>query len=1200
MKKLLYNLIFNVERTLFHFVFLCFFLIGIGELTVYGQDTKVHSPGALLDSVFDRFGGRYVMDDIKIRQGTYAGANARMDETCPGSYFHLFYEDGSGMEIPNDPIHMAKRAVMCQVFLDISNFISRSVPPANYPTVPINIWVQNPTGVNPAVGNGARASAFYTCPLLPAGIIDGEVWKCINTGTDSYIGTFPPVVPLTSMGVNGMGFYHGVMAVALTPDGTNPNSNWYTDLTQVNPITNNEVDLYSVVLHEATHMLGFNSLITETGAPEFLNYYSRYDLFLQTQGTSSVPVISPFGNLACGMYDYGFNLTSADLAPNPTATCNPNTMINATVCADAIAYGGSANQLTYTPYCFEQGSSLSHFEDMCVNQGGNIVNMGNDEFWVMSNSINPGGLSLKRFYQPEERQVLCDLGYTVDTVFGTNQQIVQHSYGGIGCGDQVAGLNDGIIMAPPANTYAYVSNMGAPVQINGPGLPCLLDNDIGATDFICLEPVIGGGTVTSTAGNNATAISYTPTPGFTGVALLRYIPIRTATGQLGNITYVYVMVTGDCNCTPCEVVGNGGFENSQGCGQLNSPTIDVDCWQVWEQTSDLFTSLPCNPAFTIPTTFSNPPANIYNFGVPPFLCNGNNVPIVNEHFLGLRGKWDVNAPFWESVQSPLCTPLAPNTAYTIRFQARMADGNISGFPGVPMGDATIRIAFYDNTIPFLPPFNTNASPMFMDFIVPFNPAPQPNGWVTYTATFTTPATPALNWIAIANTDVDFLANPGSNPATPYQNYVYIDDVVIDVFDFDLPDFICQGDMFEDLLDFVNPGPLPPGSFNFTGAGVLTNVVNGQNVFVFDPGLVGLGITSINLCYVEGNGCTHTFTEFIEVFDCCAGATPDFVLTGTISAQNLLAVDATTFINHTLYIDGILNIDTDVYPQGCTFIMEADSRIIVESGRVFGVDNCVFRGCDFLWEGIRVESGGKITLTNTEIRDAMTGVVPEDNSIVTIQKCVFRDNFIGLYVVPDAPLPLATSKPVFFGPFYGNTFEGTGSLLPFSPTTTLTLPPNTAVNLGTQPYCGIYCNRWVMNIGISGFAFNLFHKMNCGIRSVSSQLTVVNSIFKLIHRNNAYTNNAATGDGAGIWATGTPDTYVSLLSQIGYGHSPSSTLSYDDCEEGIWTNNVKVFAAKNHQKRIRRVGFELSGTQTSADILQNRIESDWGGDSGYWD
>ena len=63
--------------------------------------------------------------------------------------------------------------------------------------------------------------------------------------------------------------------------------------------------------------------------------------------------------------------------------------------------------------------------------------------------------------------------------------------------------------------------------------------------------------------------------------------------------------------------------------------------------------------------------------------------------------------------------------------------------------------------------------------------------------------------------------------------------------------------------------------------------------------------------------------------------------------------------------------------------------------------------------------------------------------------------------------------------------------------------------------------------------------------MSSQLAVENTVFKLIHRDNAYSNNPITGDGAGIWATGVPDIFFPILNQTGYGNAPSSALSFDE-------------------------------------------------------
>ncbi|MBK6834098.1 MAG: hypothetical protein IPG89_07410 [Bacteroidetes bacterium] len=133
--------------------------------------------------------------------------------------------------------------------------------------------------------------------------------------------------------------------------------------------------------------------------------------------------------------------------------------------------------------------------------------------------------------------------------------------------------------------------------------------------------------------------------------LLRYIPV-SATGQRGNITYIYVYIL-DNNCTPtaCGLINNVGFESSTTCGTMGStnPTVRTDCWSPYLLTPDVL-QRNCNNVingwnnlFGIPSTFfSTPAADSWN-GNP------------NNTFLGLfsggTGHWN------ESMQTSLNTPI---------------------------------------------------------------------------------------------------------------------------------------------------------------------------------------------------------------------------------------------------------------------------------------------------------------------------------------------------------------------------------------------------------------------------------------------------------------------------------------------------------------------------------------------------------------
>jgi len=326
------------------------------------------SPNGFLENVFDSYGNRFSLSDIKIEptKTSKTGTSLTTSPAVVAGYYNLYFETGSGMEDTNNSLHLLRRAVVVQVFKDLSNFINSPLTGSNR----VNIWVRDinqllgatQANPNPALTSSTAglATAFNNMPnkttLTFGGIIDNEVWKTIHAGVDSYTNVSSPVVSATTgIGTSGI-FYHGMMGINFT----NPAITWNTNMSA--PTTTNS-DLYTTVLHEVMHALGFASLISSTGGYKFssgFNYYSRYDKFLKSSG--NVNLITQSTTLST-MYNYQFNssLNSSILHPAPSSPCSVHT-----VCNSAINFSGTSIVPVHTPNCFSNSSSLSHFEDECI------------------------------------------------------------------------------------------------------------------------------------------------------------------------------------------------------------------------------------------------------------------------------------------------------------------------------------------------------------------------------------------------------------------------------------------------------------------------------------------------------------------------------------------------------------------------------------------------------------------------------------------------------------------------------------------------------------------------------------------------------------------------------------------------------------------------------------------------------------------
>ena len=833
------------------------------------------TPDGLFDKVFDQNGNQYNITDLIIANQIRSPNNVLL-RTVPvncssNSIFSLFFEDGSGMEpVANDPIqngiNAGRRAVACQVFQDLSDFLTNASSPLQ-PTsnVKVNIWVRNITNIN-NVGAGTLglASSFFNMPsnATAGGIADNEIWKTIHNGVDSYTNVTAPIAT-TAGSSNGSGiFYHGLMAFDFT------NFTWNTNTSQ--QATAAEYDLYTVILHEVTHALGFASLIGENGLTKFnanFKYFSRYDTFLRTNNLSAPLLTTTNAN---PMYNNVFNPSLNTTILHPGALpCVTDT----TNCLDAIQYVGTTTVPVYTPNCFSNGSSLSHFEDQlfptCANPHGN------NQYFVMSDSNGMG--VTKRFLKPEERIALCDMGYAVKATFGVsgaviNAGISSYNYPSatLCSGITVAGICDGRTVT---NNYQYIGNAGSNITILGSQI---LGNDFNATGFTALVDMRDPAAVAITNGTNATTITFNSN--ISGVHLLRYIPTNGT--QQGNITYIYVFVNSTtfaingpiCAPTPnaCDLVMNGNFE--QNITNINN-LVNRACgwWTNIPATADLHTSA-CN-----------------FFGIQNDAISGNN----NYGGVWTSGYTTNDSISYESVNTKLKQPLIAGFTYQLTYNVSLAEAS--------RGVAVNTSAFLSATAT-TPDMGGNISTSNGILLTNglLTSSSDNNIWDTVSFTFTS-VTGGEEFLVIgAISDVTFGPNPlitspsgacsfYTSPVTQTQlfSYNYIDNVSLiptNGATFNFPATICGGTTIPDLAVLVDA--VPVGGV-FSGQGVLLDAITG--VYSYDPSTLAAGIYAITYSYNNSAGCPIALVRNVTVTPL---ATPSFTQIDPICAGNTFVLETT--------------------------------------------------------------------------------------------------------------------------------------------------------------------------------------------------------------------------------------------------------------------------------------------------------------------
>ena len=205
----------------------------------------------------------------------------------------------------------------------------------------------------PPSGTLGEGESFFFVPSSASfanslkGILDNSVWTTIKTGQDAFISADYPLLLPGSYPLPALVGEKPVMYASLKIDLQNPAFAFHTKLT-TQPITG-EYDLYTIVLHEIVHTLGFYSLINAKGNSTLgtpWSFYSRYDLRLKNRTSLGVDLPLIKTDPICNGYDAKFN-TSVSSTPNSNGNLQvlePGALpcvADHTDCNSAIKYVGS-------------------------------------------------------------------------------------------------------------------------------------------------------------------------------------------------------------------------------------------------------------------------------------------------------------------------------------------------------------------------------------------------------------------------------------------------------------------------------------------------------------------------------------------------------------------------------------------------------------------------------------------------------------------------------------------------------------------------------------------------------------------------------------------------------------------------------------------------------------------------------------------
>ena len=788
----------------------------------------------MLDNIYDNYGTNYKLKDIVVEPKISIIDGDILESTllCTSGIFEIYFEKGSGMELTNNPNHIARRNVICSVFSDVSNFL---VTPLKNNNTKIKIWIRDFDELQNTSYGVSYGSSYYNIPVNTKGtasITDNELWKTVSSGVNSYNNT-------TQYG-NTISFYHGILAFKFNGE------KWNTSLNRNAVAT--EKDLYTYALREVVHALGFTSLLDEKGSSKLgdINaHYSRFDTFLKNANGQNL--ITSSGDCS-PLHDILFTGNSSNLSSSCTTNTSQN---NQAICSNTIRFVGTSTLPLFTPNCFNKISSLNFINKSCTSFSNN--------YFLMANTIGNG--ITKRNLSPEEKNVLNDIGYTTNNNYGSTSNLNFISYPNNIQEVKVVGVNDGL----DAYNYTIIGETSMPTNING-----FLTNDVGATStnirFECLKDVFYENddttTISTRNGDSNTAVILTSTIG--GLHLLSYVPYDNLSGKRGNITYIYVYLKAFCGNiqpNPCNFITNGDFEQNLGTPTLMSQFGQLVC--NWFDIGGAGTP----DYLSGPSTICGIPNNQGSYSPNPTNLLTPGSGLAYAAIAINRIDYGSGEPVGfgnEVILTKLNTVLASNTPYTLSFQVlKTATASSNFYAEIQAYLVTKATGFPIYNVNFLtgnyiPP----AGSILLDNN---NQIADSTQWLPVSFNFTTGAIAGQNYLYIGG-----LVNPSfaDSDLEGKLCYYYIDNVILKP----------AGATFNPQLNL--PTPLCANAPSFNLATYLTNGVTGGvfsgagvtfagGIYTFSPATAGAG--------------THTITYTIPSPIAC----PPVVITSTITVTNCL-------------------------------------------------------------------------------------------------------------------------------------------------------------------------------------------------------------------------------------------------------------------------------------------------------------------------
>lgn len=1072
------------------------------------------------DSVlFDRFGNSYDLVDYRTPQYRKA-----FTET---GYFHLNYEF---------PVSEDMKAVIDRVFLNVAEIVPQriSTTSCGENVIPgkVIIRIQELTGGSPGVL--AAVSPMY--------------------GPDYQGATCNHVVPNNAQHrINGgskLIDWDAILQIRTTlPLGTSWNTS-YPD-----PTGPDYYDLYSVVLHEALHILGFASNLGLEGLPVYEqpfnnlddNIYSVWDdlLFVTDEyipnGLSGnvEKVLEGSCTSHCKSLHSVLFPTGGDFDEAVEGNCSTggglDFMIGEHGIAPVLGGGPFADKV-------EMVNALSHLSPDCNGQS---------EDYVMQLSISDG--VDRREITVAEMEILCELGYAVE---GCNK-----------CYISAIGIpNDPDYFVPsvrgndettccPRNHYVC---RGETLSISFEDLLCDKFTNSPTVEIIDAYHMVGSpfDPETYERGDRVEIEGeyVVVSPDETITSNIIYVVYEVKVCDCEIVRFVAIVHTGECiECEEGDICGNlvctEGFEEFQ---DINS----VSYINFFEETGGGYHIYEGNNS------------NFFYF------CNYND-GVGDNTYVRFTNSGSTFTPSKNGLSFKLTNPIQPGCTAKVKFKASTIQGT-THFEF--LGSETPPCYFLDSRV------KHGCQPTDCgDYI--YNPVCMENMPILRTsppyATGNCSATPGFteydfDWKNEEDFPVHYIM-VSVNPSNPIQYHVYFDD--LEVLN-ECPVDAC----FDYETDCLT---VSFGSCYEEGY---------EHEWIFDDGNTSSEANPVHTYVTAGtyyvqhhilNECDNaTDSETLEVVveECedCECTEVGSININAGAGTYISNYPSSGFSDRCISIRGTLIIDKTFTITGGEIIMNSGAEIkIVDNGRLWLRNinnNGGIHGCDNMWKGITVEEGGNLILTTSTISDAHHAVKLLENSTHHIQGSTFSRNYIGVHV----PVQLTPNSMVNINqamPLIGNTFDCPG-------VDCILLPPyeGQPALSSNKPYAGIDINGTTFMIGLSyagSVVPNKFYEVANGIMSGNSSIASFRSVFETFYPGQLFGTNHKS-----IVSTRSKmrveDNYMKLRTSAFESQTDLGTRfinsEIDNCWEGVLYRNTG-FAPYDYLSG-NDITFKLRGVSSS--------------------